>query len=232
MNSDSVLKLENVFKSYVMGKIRLDALKGVSLEIGRGSFLAIAGPSGSGKSTLLNILGCIDVPSTGKVFLAGQDITKLSENDLAQVRGKKIGFIFQQFNLLSNLNALENVMLPMIFQGIGESARRQKAENALKEVGLGDRMHHRPAELSGGEQQRVAIARALVNDPDIIVADEPTGNLDSKSGQKIIEILLQFYNKENKTIIMVTHDQAIADYAKTIIHIKDGQLVDTVINNK
>lgn len=231
MGNELVLKLENVWKSYEMGKIKLDALRGINLEINRGSFIAISGPSGSGKSTLLNILGCIDVPSGGKVFLTGQDVTKLSENDLAQVRGKKIGFIFQQFNLLSNLNALENVMLPMIFQGVGEDARKQRAEEALKEVGLGDRMHHRPAELSGGEQQRVAIARALVNDPEIIVADEPTGNLDSKSGQKIIDIILQFYSKENKTIIMVTHDQAIANYAKTIIHIKDGELVDTINNN-
>jgi putative ABC transport system ATP-binding protein len=174
---------------------------------------------------MLNMVGCLDVPSKGKIFLDGRDITKMSENELAQVRGRKIGFVFQQFNLLHNLSALENVMLPMIFQGRQEKSRQKRAELLLTTLGLEDRMKHRPAELSGGEQQRIAIARALANDPEIIVADEPTGNLDSVTGKKIMEILTNLHRDEHKTVVVVTHDPTIAEYSNQVVHIKDGRIV-------
>ena len=219
------IKLDNVWKIYELGKIELPVLKGIDLEIMPGAFTVILGPSGSGKSTLLNMVGCLDVPTKGTVLLDGNDISKMSEDQLAQARGKKIGFIFQQFNLLLNLNALENVMLPMIFQGKSENERIKIAKSLLDSMGLGDRIKHRPAELSGGEQQRIAIARALSNDPEIIVADEPTGNLDSATGKKIMEILTNLHKNKNKTIIVVTHDPTIAEYSNQVVHIKDGQLV-------
>jgi len=225
MAENPVIKLENVWKIYQFGRVELSVLKGVSLEISRGAFVVILGPSGSGKSTLLNMLGCLDLPTKGKVFLDGKDIAKMSEDELAQARGRKIGFIFQQFNLLHNLNALENVMLPMIFQGKSEQKRIERAKSLLTSLGLGERITHRPVELSGGEQQRIAIARALSNDPEIIVADEPTGNLDSTTGKKIMEILINLHKKEGKTIVVVTHDPTIADYSNQIVHIKDGQIV-------
>src|SRR4030042_2136823 len=181
MIGDFLIKLENVWKIYQLGKLELAILKNITLDISRGDFVVILGPSGSGKSTLLNLLGCLDLPTKGQVFLAGRDIAKMSENELAQIRGKKIGFIFQQFNLLPNLTALENVMIPMIFQGKSESERQKRAKFLLSSLGLGERILHRPSELSGGEQQRIAIARALSNDPEIVVADEPTGNLDSST---------------------------------------------------
>jgi putative ABC transport system ATP-binding protein len=221
-----VIKLENVWKIYKFDQLEMPVLKDINLEINPGSFVVVFGPSGSGKSTLLNMLGCLDLPTKGRVLLLGRDISKMSENELAQARGKTIGFVFQQFNLLQNFSALENVMLPMIFQGKTEKERRERALSLLDIMGLKSRANHKPSELSGGEQQRIAIARSLANDPEIIVADEPTGNLDSITGKRIMEILTNLYKKEGKTIIVVTHDQSIADYSSQIVHIKDGQLND------
>jgi len=220
-----ILKLENVWKTYKLGKIDLVALKNINLEITPGAFVTIMGPSGSGKSTLLNMVGCLDVPSQGKVFLKGKDISLLSEDQLSQLRGKTIGFIFQEFNLLPNINALENVMLPMTFQGMSLIEREKRARELLISVGLGERVLHQPAELSGGERQRVAIARAFVNDPELVIADEPTGNLDSSTGKKIMEVLTDFHQKQGKTIIVVSHDPNIASYTKDIINIKDGEII-------
>lgn len=222
-----LIQLEDVWKVYQLGKVELPVLRGVSLEIFPGSFVVILGPSGSGKSTLLHMIGCLDLPTRGKVLLDGRDIVKMSEDELSQIRGQKIGFIFQQFNLLQNLNASENVMMPMIFQNkySSEFQRQERAESILTSLGLKERIKHRPAELSGGEQQRIAIARALSNDPEIIVADEPTGNLDSTTGKKIMEILINLHQKERKTIVVVTHDATIANYSNQIINIKDGQLI-------
>jgi len=222
---ESLIKLENVWKIYQLGKVELTVLKEMNLEINRGSFVSIIGPSGSGKSTLLNIIGCLDIPTKGKIFLDGQDIQKLSEDELAKIRGKKIGFVFQQFNLLPNLTAIENVVLPMVFQKIPEEKRFGRAKKLLEMVGLGERIFHKPAELSGGEQQRVAIARALANNPEMLITDEPTGNLDSKSAEMIMEILKELYQKGERTIIVVTHDLQIASFSKEIVHIKDGQIV-------
>ena len=221
-----LIKLENIWKIYQLKRRELVILKSIDLEIARGSFTVILGPSGSGKSTLLNVVGCLDVPTRGKVYLEGKDLSQLSESELARVRGKKIGFIFQQFNLLPHLNSLENVSLPMIFQGTSEKKRQERAESLLSSLGLEERIHHKPAELSGGEQQRVAIARALANDPEIIVADEPTGNLDSVTGKKIIDILVNLNQKQNKTLIMVTHDNYVASFSKEVVRIKDGEIVE------
>lgn len=223
--SGPIIKLENVWKIYELGKMEFPILKGISLDIAPGAFVVILGPSGSGKSTMLNMIGCLDLPTKGKVFLAGQDISKMSEDELAYARGKKIGFVFQQFNLLHNLNALENVIIPMIFQGKSEKERIERGKSLLTSLGLEDRMSHRPMELSGGEQQRVAILRALSNDPEIIVADEPTGNLDSTTGKKIMEILIDLHKNQKKTIIVVTHDPTIANYSSQVVNMKDGQLV-------
>ncbi|HIH17100.1 MAG TPA: ABC transporter ATP-binding protein [Candidatus Diapherotrites archaeon] len=221
---DVIIKLENVWKIYKMGKVEVPALRGLNLEIKKGEFVAIMGPSGSGKSTCMNMVGCLDVPTKGRIFLEHQDISKLSESDLAQIRGKKIGFIFQAFNLIPSLTALENVMLPMIFQGTERTKRLKRATELLTSVGLKDRMYHRPSQLSGGQQQRVAIARALANDPEIILADEPTGNLDTKTGENVIEFLEKL-NNEGRTIIMVTHDANLAmKHAKTIYWLKDGKI--------
>lgn len=220
-----LIKLENVWKKYQMGKLELVVLKDVSLEIAYNSFTVIMGASGSGKSTLLHILSCLDVPTKGNVFLDGQNVSKLSQNQLAEIRSRKIGFVFQQFNLLSHLNAFENVAFPMIFQGMREQQRREKAKNILTQVGLAERITHKPTELSGGQQQRVAIARALANNPEIIVADEPTGNVDSKTGKQIMDILFDLHKTEKRTVIVVTHDSQITSYAEKIINIKDGQLV-------
>jgi len=221
--NEAIVKLENISKIYQLGSIELQAIKGISLEINRGSFMTIMGASGSGKSTLLNMIGCLDSPTEGKVFLKGKDVSLLSEDQLSQLRGKTIGFIFQEFNLLPNLNSLDNVALPMVFQGLPEIKRRERAKNLLCMVGLENRIFHQPAELSGGEKQRVAIARALANDPELIIADEPTGNLDSVTGKKVMEILSDFHKKEKKTIIIVTHDINIANYTEEIFNIKDGQ---------
>jgi len=222
---DPIIKLENVWKVYQLDKVEVVALKGISLEINPGSFVSIMGSSGSGKSTLLNLIGALDVPTKGKIFLKGKDISLLSEDELSQLRGKTIGFVFQEFNLLPNLTALENVALPMIFQKVAKEKRGKRAEDILLSLGLDERMYHLPAELSGGERQRVAIARAIANDPELIIADEPTGNLDSTTGEKIMEVLTDFHQKQGKTLVVVTHDPQIAGYTKDVINIKDGQIV-------
>lgn len=212
-----------------MGKVELQALKRINLDINRGAFVTIMGPSGSGKSTLLNMIGALDFPTKGEVYLEGKSIARLTEDQLAQLRGKTIGFVFQEFNLLPNLTALENVMLPMIFQGTPLGERSNKAEELLISIGLGDRILHLPTELSGGERQRVAIARAFANDPAVVIADEPTGNLDSITGKMIMELLVNFHQKEGKTMVVVTHDPNIARYSEQIVNIKDGQII---INNQ
>ncbi len=228
----ALIKLENVWKIYKLGEIDLPILKGVNLEIQQGSFTTIMGPSGSGKSTLMYMLGLLDTPSEGKVYLQGQDTLIFSEDKLAEVRGKRIGFIFQQFNLLQNLTALENVMLPMIFQGISEEKRKEKAKQLLESVNLGQRINHKPSEMSGGEQQRIAIARSLVNDPEILIADEPTGNLDSTTGKNVMEVLTKLHKEQKKTIVVVTHDPNIAHYSQNIIHIQDGRIVSNHFQDK
>ncbi len=218
-----IIELQNVWKKYLLGRIELEVLKNVSLEIEKGDFAMILGPSGSGKSTLLNMVSCLDVPTSGKILLENEDVSGLSEDELANVRGRKIGFVFQQFNLLSHLSALENVVLPTVFQGTPREEAEKRAKDLLSSVGLGERTKHRPAELSGGEKQRVAIARSLVNNPEIIVADEPTGNVDSKTGEKIMEILTSL-NKEGKTVIVVTHDRDLQRFASRVVSIKDGEV--------
>ncbi|MCP6717923.1 MAG: ABC transporter ATP-binding protein [Patescibacteria group bacterium] len=220
-----MIELNNVWKIYQLGKVELTALKGVSLDVTRGDFVSIMGPSGSGKSTLLNMIGCLDIPTKGKVVLNGKDISKLTDDQLSQLRGETIGFVFQTFNLMPHLTALENVMLPMVFQGKLLKQRKTRAKQLLTSVGLEKRINHHPAELSGGERQRVAIARAFANDPEIVIADEPTGNLDSVTGKKIMQLLKRFHKEEKKTIIVVTHDPNIADYSENIVNIKDGELI-------
>ncbi len=219
-----VIVLKDVWKIYEIGTAKVEALRGITLSIKKGEFVAIQGPSGSGKSTAVNMIGCLDTPTRGKVFLDSQDISLLSESELAQIRGRKIGFVFQAFNLVPTLNALENVTLPMIFQNMPLEKREARAKKLLKLIELEERMFHRPSELSGGEQQRVAIARALANDPPVIIADEPTGNLDSKTGIRIIEILQKLY-KDGKTIVMVTHENVLARRAERIVYLKDGMIV-------
>ena len=221
----TIIQLKNVWKTYYMGEVSLDVLKGVNVEINRGEFVVIIGPSGSGKSTMMNQVGVLDTPTKGQILLKGTDIATLSESDLAQLRGKTIGFVFQQFNLIPTLTALENVTLPTIFQNTPEVERIKRAEMLLTRMGIGDRMHHRPNELSGGQQQRVAIARSLVNDPEIILADEPTGNLDSKSGKQVMEMLARLHTEEGKTVILVTHDTDLVKYSQKTIHLKDGEVL-------
>jgi putative ABC transport system ATP-binding protein len=219
-----VIRLKNVAKYYQMGEEIVKAVDGLDIEIHPGDFVAIMGPSGSGKSTTMNLVGSLDLATKGDIYLDGLDIEDLHESDLAQVRGKIIGFIFQSFNLIGNLTAKENVMLPMMFQEVEEDVREARAEQLLKMVGLEERMDHHPNELSGGEQQRVAIARALSNDPEVILADEPTGNLDTKTGELVLHYLGKL-NKMGKTIILVTHDPRLAqEHARVIYHIKDGKL--------
>jgi putative ABC transport system ATP-binding protein len=221
----TIIKLTDVWKTYKMGDVEVNALRGLSLEVKEGEFLAIQGPSGSGKSTAMNLIGCLDIPSRGTIFLENHDISKLEESDLAQIRGKKIGFIFQQFNLINTLSAMENVMLPLIFQGTESREREKRAVELLTKVGLADRMDHKPKELSGGQQQRVAIARALAVNPEVILADEPTGNLDSKTGSTVLDFLRDLNEKEGKTIVMVTHDDNLAKQARRIEYLKDGQII-------
>jgi putative ABC transport system ATP-binding protein len=221
-----IIELDDVWKIYWMGKVEVPAVCGLNLKIYPKEFVAIMGPSGSGKSTTMNMVGCLDIPSKGRIFLNGKNISELHESDLAQIRGKTIGFVFQQFNLMPSLTALENVMLPMMFQGIPSADREQRARNLLSLVGLADRMDHHPTELSGGQQQRVAIARSLANDPDVILADEPTGNLDSKTGNEIVDMLKRLNKDEGKTIIMVTHEADIAQKAERIVQLRDGKIVD------
>lgn len=224
-NSKIVIELKNVKKTYMMGEVPVHALRGIDLKIKEGEFLAIIGPSGSGKSTLLNMVGSLDVPTTGSVKLSGVDISTLSESDLAQLRGKRIGFVFQMFNLIPSLTALENVILPLTFQGIDEDEKRERAIKVMKQLGIEKRMSHRPSELSGGERQRVAIARALVIDPKVILADEPTGNLDYHTGMEIMKILRNLQEKEGKTLIIVTHERFIAKYANRIVKLRDGKII-------
>ena len=222
--NDEIIKLENLSKIYHMGSERVNAVCDVNLSIKRGEFIAIVGPSGSGKSTMMNMVGALDLATKGDIYLDGLDIEKVSESSLAQIRGKKIGFIFQTFNLIPTLNAIENVALPMIFQGVSKSKREERAKQLLKQVKLEQRMYHLPKELSGGERQRVAIARALANDPEVILADEPTGNLDSKTGEEIMDMFIQL-NKEGRTIIMITHDPTLAKRAKRVVRLRDGRIV-------
>jgi len=222
--SKSIIKLKNVWKTYTMGDVKVHALRGLDLEVKEGEFLALQGPSGSGKSTAMNLIGCLDIPTKGSVYLDNHDISKMSESNLAQIRGRKIGFIFQQFNLINTLTAIENVMLPMMFQGIPEYERRARGKKLLGMVDLGDRIDHKPKEMSGGQQQRVAIARSLAVDPDVILGDEPTGNLDSKTGISVMDFLKKLH-KEGKTIVMVTHDDILAKEAGRIAYLKDGKIV-------
>jgi len=223
MNEKLPVKLEGAEKIYKIGKVEVPALRGITLEIKRGEYAAIVGPSGSGKSTIMNLIGCLDKPTSGRVLIYGNDTKNMSEEKLAETRRKKIGFVFQQFNLIPRLTALENVELPMWFAGINRNERKRKAAALLKEVGIGDRLQHKPSELSGGEQQRVAIARALANDPEILLADEPTGNLDTKSGEEII-LILEELNRKGKTLIVVTHERELEKKARRIIRIRDGMV--------
>jgi putative ABC transport system ATP-binding protein len=222
MNNE-VIRLDSIVKNYKIGTILVEALRAVSLVIRKNEFVALMGPSGSGKSTLMNILGCLDTPTSGSYLLNGEDVSKMDDNALAEIRNRQIGFVFQTFNLLPRSTALENVMLPLIYAGIGKAKRIELAKQTLEEVKLGDRMAHRPNELSGGQRQRVAIARALVNHPAIILADEPTGNLDSKTSVEILGLLEQIHKMGN-TVIIVTHEEDIAQHAHRIIRLMDGKI--------
>jgi putative ABC transport system ATP-binding protein len=219
-----LIRLENVYKTYDLGEVQVHALRGISLEVREGEFVAVMGPSGSGKSTVMNILGCLDRPTKGHYYLEGVDVSRMSKTELARIRNRKLGFVFQQFNLLSRTSALENVELPTIYAGIGPEERTRRAMDALKRVGLAERAGHHPSQLSGGQQQRVAIARALVNHPSILLADEPTGNLDSRTSVEIMDILQTLNNQEGLTIVMVTHEHDIAQYAKRTLEFRDGKV--------
>ena len=218
-----MITLEGIEKNYQLGKLEVPALRGIDLTVDAHEFVAIMGPSGSGKSTLMNIIGCLDRPTSGRYILDGTEVSSLSDNDLAEIRNRKVGFVFQTFNLLPRMTSLRNVELPLIYSGMGRKERRERAVNAFKRVDLEDRAHHRPSELSGGQRQRVAIARALINDPSILFADEPTGNLDSKTGGEIMKIFEEL-NERGATILLVTHEMEIAHHAKRIIYLRDGRI--------
>jgi putative ABC transport system ATP-binding protein len=224
LNTAALISLDHIHKTYLMGDVEIHALRGVSLEIRRGEFVAIMGTSGSGKSTTMNILGCLDKPSRGHYYLDGEDVSKLSRDELADIRNRKIGFVFQGFNLLSRTSALENVELPMLYLGLKPAERMKRATEALEIVGLSDRMHNMPNQLSGGQQQRVAIARSLVNHPSIILADEPTGNLDSRTSIEVMDVFQRLNEERGITIALVTHEPDIAQYTKRMVVFKDGKI--------
>ena len=225
-----IIHLENICKSYYLGKQELEVLKGINIDILKNEYVALMGPSGSGKSTLMNILGCLDTPTRGKYILNGHDVSRMIDNDLAEIRNKEIGFVFQQFNLLPRLTAAENVALPLIYSGIAKKERIERSLEVLRKVKLEDRSHHKPNELSGGQCQRVAIARALINDPAIILADEPTGNLDSKTSHEIMDILGKIHNEGN-TVVLVTHEEDIAGFAHRVVRLRDGIIETDNVNN-
>ncbi len=227
-----LIRLQNVWKIYQMGEVEVPALRGVNVEIKKGDFVAIIGASGSGKSTMMNLVGCLDIPTKGSIFLKSKDITTMSESNLAGLRGKTIGFIFQQYNLLQAMSAYDNVLLPLELQDIPDHTASERAKKVLKMVGLENYMHHRPSQMSGGQQQRVSIARSLAGDPEIILADEPTGALDSVTGREVIETLYKLWKEESKTVIMVTHDLHLAQYAHTHIELKDGKVLREQKNPK
>lgn len=227
MSSHPIIHLEDIHKSYFMGKQAIKVLKGISMDIMKNEYVALMGPSGSGKSTLMNILGCLDSPTAGRYILNNKDVSKMQDDDLAAVRNKEIGFVFQQFNLLPRMSALENVALPLVYAGIGKKQRLEMAMEVVKKVGLEERSHHKPNELSGGQCQRVAIARALVNNPSIILADEPTGNLDTKTSVEIMEMFNKIHEGGN-TVVLVTHEEDIANYARRVIRLRDG-IIETDI---
>jgi putative ABC transport system ATP-binding protein len=224
-----LISIQNLNKTYIMGAEIVEALKDVSLHIEKNEYVALMGPSGSGKSTLMNLLGCLDSPTRGEYWLNGIEVSTMEDGELAEVRNKQIGFVFQTFNLMPRLSALENVALPLVYAGIGREARLEKAKKVLTSVGLGDRLHHRPNELSGGQRQRVAVARALVNDPAIILADEPTGNLDSKTSLEIMNLFEEIHRQGN-TVILVTHEQDIAEHAHRIVRLRDGNIESDIPN--
>ena len=228
---ESILHLEHILKSYFLGKQELPVLNGITMDIFKNEYVALMGPSGSGKSTLMNILGCLDSPTGGKYVLNGKDVSSMHDDELAEVRNKEIGFVFQQFNLLPRLTAAENVALPLVYSGVSKKERMERATEVLEKVRLQDRMHHKPNELSGGQCQRVAIARALINNPAIILADEPTGNLDSKTSHEIMEILCKIHDDGN-TVILVTHEEDISLFAHRIIRLKDGLIETDKVNPK
>ncbi|MGA2296101.1 MAG: ABC transporter ATP-binding protein [FCB group bacterium] len=229
-NNSTIIDIEHITKVYKMGVELVHALRDISLKINKNDYLAIMGPSGSGKSTLMNILGCLDTPTSGKYLFKGLDVNEMTDNDLAKIRNKEIGFVFQTFNLLARANALKNVELPLVYGGVSSSLRREKAKKALEDVGLGDRITHKPNELSGGQRQRVSMARALVTEPAIILADEPTGNLDTKTSIEMMNLFNELWQKGN-TIIIVTHEEYIAKYAHKIIRLKDGLIEKEEYNN-
>lgn len=229
---ENIMEMQDVWKIYKMGEVEVPALRGVSVKIKKGDFVVIMGASGSGKSTMMNLIGCLDIPSKGSICLKSHDISKLSESDLASLRGKTIGFIFQQYNLIQTMSAFENVMLPLEFLEYDDQKAVKRTREILTLVGLSDKMHHRPAQLSGGQQQRVSIARSLVSDPEIILADEPTGALDSVTGREVLDMLKSLWKEHGKTIIMVTHDLNLAKYAHTTIELKDGEIMKISENNE
>lgn len=224
-----LIEMKDIFKIYKPGENEVRALDGVNLQIEQGEFTAIIGQSGSGKSTMMNIMGCLDIPTRGQYFLNGEDVSALDDNRLSEIRNREIGFIFQGFNLIPSLDALENVELPLIYRGMGREERHELAVKALRRVGLGCRLHHKPSEMSGGQQQRVAIARAIAASPPLILADEPTGNLDTKAGLEVMEILSEL-NREGRTVVLITHDRSIAERANRTIRIKDGKIVQDFEN--